>query len=196
MDEVILFLFMILLLILSVWNYFIYRRFLKLNMQSDNQYHELNAKLNFIIAVGSFAILIISYFGFDVKADILNKSKEPIMEMVRIKSHEIDSLLESKNILKAGIYIVTDLEYKENKVYEFKNLFTIDEKHLPDFAYVPKLMIITNTGENLRIEKVTNEFFTLTKPISKNGFLLVEQENPDYPEVVKFDIWIADYKTK
>jgi hypothetical protein len=106
-----------------------------------------------------------------------------------------DSLIKNKNILKAGIYIVTDNEFKAGKVYKFEDLESIDKKRLPVFEYAPKLIISTNTGENLRIDTITNEFFILAKPIIKNGFIMLERNNPIYPKSVKFDVWIADYKT-
>jgi heme/copper-type cytochrome/quinol oxidase subunit 2 len=195
MDTIVV-LFLVLILILLLWNIKIYYSHAKNDKNNDREYFELNAKLNFIVAVGSLAILLISYLGFNVKKEIIKNSEIPINEMVEKKSNEIDSLFASKNILKAGIYIINDLSFKENKVYKFKDLLTIDNKHLPEFAYAPKLIISTSTGENLRVEKVTNEFFVLAEPMSKNSYLVVEEDDPSYPKILKFDIWIADYKTK
>src|SRR5258706_3140140 len=100
--------------ILLVWNIFLFFQ-LRQNRNLNREYFELNAKLNFITAVGSFAIIVISFLGWDVKDEILKKSEMPIKEMINEKSTEIDNLLANKNILKAGIYIVTDLEFKEKK---------------------------------------------------------------------------------
>lgn len=195
MDAILIFL-LILIVILLLWNIKLYYNHKRKGKNHDREYFDLNAKLNFVTAVGTLAILLISYLGFNVKKEILKNSEEPINEMVKMKSKEIDSLMASKNILKAGIYIISDLDFKENKVYKFKDLLTIDNKHLPDFAYIPKLIINTSTGENLRIEKLTTEFFVLGRSISKHSFLAIEDENPNYPKILKFDIWIADYKTK
>ncbi|MFM9838840.1 MAG: hypothetical protein ACKVOQ_11285 [Cyclobacteriaceae bacterium] len=181
--------------ILLVWDIYLHIK-LKRNKNRDHEYHELNSKLNFITASGSFALLAVSFLGWDVKDEILKKSEGPIKEMISEKRVEIDSLLANKNILKAGIYIVTDLEFKENKMFKFRDLLTIDHKHLPELTNAPKLLINTSTGENLRIEKVTNEYFILGKPISKNYSLVNETDNPEYPKILKFDIWIADYKQK
>jgi hypothetical protein len=179
--------------ILLAWDIYLHIR-LRRNKNRDHEHHELNSKLNFITASGSFAILAISFLGWDVKDEILKKSEEPIKEMINKKSAEIDTLLKNKNILKAGIYIVTDLEFKENKIFKFQDLLTIDHKHLPELTNAPKLLINTRTGENLRIEKVTNEYFILGKPISETYSIYEEGVNPKYPKVLKFDIWIADYK--
>lgn len=184
---------MVFLIILFIWNLIVYYKQPKDVANKNKKYYELDAKLNFVIAVGSLAIFIVSYLGYDVKEEILKKSETPINEMVKAKSHEIDSLLESKNILKAGIYIVNGLEYKEGKKFRFKDFLTIDNKHLPDFGYSPKLIINSSTGENLRIVKVTSEYFILSKPLLKSGYLQLD-DNPYYPDIVKFDVWIADYK--
>lgn len=196
MDTAIQILLMIVIIILLVWDIILHYHHKKQKAKEGREYYEVNSKLNFIIAVGSFSILLVTYLGFDVKEDILKKSETPINELVNTKSAEIDSLLESKNILKAGIYIVNDLNYKEDSIYMFADLLTIDNKHLPDFAYEPKLIINTSTGENLRIKKVTLDYFVLGSPIKKSGFLMLEGENPKYPKKLTFDIWIADYKTK
>lgn len=93
-----------------------------------------------------------------------------------------------------GIYIVNDIEYQEDKIYKFKDLLTFDNKQLPAFVFEPKLLISTTTGENLRIKKITNEYFILSKPISKNSGIRTDDDNPEYPKTIKLDIWIADYK--
>ena len=195
METAIQILLIIVIIILLVWDIILHYQFKKKTTKKCREYYEVNSKLNFIIAIGSFAILLVTYLGFDVKEDILKKSERPINELVNAKSAEINSLLESKNILKAGIYIVNDLKYKEDSIYLFSNLITIDNKHLPDFAYEPKLIINTRTGENLRIKKVTLDYFVLGSPINKSGFIMTEQENPKYPKELTFDIWIADYRT-
>lgn len=193
--DVIQFLLLIAILILLIWDICLHLIF-KRERKKEREYFELNARLNFIIAVGSLAILLISYLGWNIKDEILKRSEEPIRKMIDEKKVEYDSLLDNKNILKAGIYIVTDLEFKENRIFKFKDLSTIDNKHLPDLAHAPRLLITTSTGENLRIEKITNEYFILGKPISKSYSLFQEGDNPKYPKILKFDIWIADYNQK
>ena len=195
MDAIIV-LLLIFIFILLIWNIKLFYNLKKKDENHVAEYYELNGKLNFITAVGSIAILLISYLGFNVKKEILKNSEGSINEMVKAKSSEIDSLLESKNILKAGVYIVNDLEFKEEKEYKFEDLKTIDNKPLPRFTSEPKLIISTNTGENLRIEKVTTDFFVLGKPISKNYAFIDSKDNPNYPKILIFDIWIADYRMK
>ena len=194
-------LLLILIFILLIWNSFELYFNKKVTQKTGQKYFELSAKINFLTATGTLAILLISYLGLNVKDEILKKSETPIRELITKKSKEIDSslriidtLLASKNVLKAGIYIVNDLTFKVDKIIKFQNLLTIDKKSLPSFSYAPKLMIITNTGENIRIKKVTNEYFILGEPISKNYSILAEQGDPDYPKILKFDLWIADYK--
>jgi len=194
MDSLISILLLLVIIILLIWDILLRLIQKKQPSNENKEYFELNSKLNFIIAVGTLAILLVTYLGFDVKEEILKKSEEPIKNLIKAKSLEIDSLLESKNILKAGIYIINDLNYKEDSVYKFEDLLTIDNKNLPNFAYPPKLIINTSTGENLRIKKVTNDCFILSSPIQKSSSLLIG-ENPNYPKNLKFDIWIADYKT-
>jgi len=114
-------------------------------------------------------------------------------ELVAKKGKEIDSLLENKNILKAGIYIVSDIKFKEDSIYYFKLLKTIDNKPLPIFNTNPKLIINTNTGENLRIKELTKNYFILEKYKSKNIVLSVGKNQEYTPIELRFDIWIADY---
>lgn len=189
-------LFIFLIFILLIWNVCLLYRIKKNKGKQVKEYYELNSKLNFITAFGSLAVLLFSYLGWDIKVEINENSKDAIRELIKLKSDEIDSLFADKNILKAGIYIVNDLEFKENKKFRFNDLLTFDNKPLPDFVHSPKLIISTSTGENLRIEKVTNEYFILGKPISKNNCIVLEEDNPKYPVIIKFDIWIADYKNK
>lgn len=159
-----------------------------------SKYFELNAKLNFIIATGSLAILLITYLGWDSKEEILKRSDPIINNAVHKKIAEVDSVIDSKNILKIGTYIVNDLVFKEGKQYRFTELLTIDNKHLPEFANKPKLIIITNTGENLRIKDVTSKYFILSHPIKKANYIEFQEDNPEYPKELKFDVWIADYE--
>lgn len=194
-------LLLILIVILLVWNSFELYFNKRETQKTGQKYFELSAKINFLTATGTLAILLVSYLGLNVKDEILKKSETPINELITKKSKEIDSslriidtLLASKDVLKAGIYIVNDLTFKVDKIFKFQDLLTIDKKRLPSFSYAPKLMIITNTGENIRIKKVTNEYFILGEPISKNYSILTEQGNPEYPKLLKFDLWIADYK--
>ncbi|MDP8314546.1 MAG: hypothetical protein RAP70_05665 [Candidatus Celaenobacter antarcticus] len=122
------------------------------------------------------------------------KQSKPMMdELVAKKGKEIDSLLENKNILKAGIYIVSDIKFKEDSIYYFKLLKTIDNKPLPIFNTNPKLIINTNTGENLRIKELTKNYFILEKYKSKNIVLSVGKNQEYTPIELRFDIWIADY---
>ena len=193
--ETIQLLLLVAITILLTWNVFLYFR-LKHDRNLNREYFELNAKLNFLTAIGSFAIVMISFLGWDVKDELLKRSEVPIKEMIDEKRSEIDSLLSNKNILKAGIYIITDLKFEENKIFKFHDLLTIDKKHLPELTDIPKLLITTSTGENLRIEKLTNEYFILGKPISKFFYLSTEEGNPKYPKELRFDVWIADYKMK
>ncbi|MFT4806460.1 MAG: heme/copper-type cytochrome/quinol oxidase subunit 2 [Psychroserpens sp.] len=190
------------MLIIFIWNIYLFYQHKGQNANPEREYFELNAKLNFVTAAGTLAVFVISFLGFNVKDEIIKKSELIIKEMIIKKSAELDtlityadSLIKNKNILKAGIYIVTDNEFKAGKVYKFEDLESIDKKRLPVFEYAPKLIISTNTGENLRIDTITNEFFILAKPIIKNGFIMLERNNPIYPKSVKFDVWIADYKT-
>jgi len=123
----------------------------------------------------------------------LKQSKPMMDELVAKKGKEIDSLLENKNILKAGIYIVSDIKFKEDSIYYFKLLKTIDNKPLPIFNTNPKLIINTNTGENLRIKELTKNYFILEKYKSKNIVLSVGKNQEYTPIELRFDIWIADY---
>lgn len=184
-----------LIAILLLWNIVLFIRNNNKNNESEH-YFELNAKLNFIAASGTLLILVVTFLGWNVRKEILMNSNVAIKEMVQVKSHEVDSLLESKNILKAGIYIVNDIDFKENKVYKFEDLLTIDNKSLPRFSHPPKLIINTNTGENLRIKEITDSYFILSKPIAKYYFISDERTNPEYPKIIKFDVWIGDYKSK
>jgi hypothetical protein len=201
-NEYILIFLILILSILSIWEICLFYQHKRQNANKEREYFELNAKLNFVTAVGTLIVLLSSYLGINVKDEIIKKSELIIKEMIIKKSAELDtlityadSLIKNKNILKAGIYIVTDNEFKAGKVYKFEDLESIDKKRLPVFEYAPKLIISTNTGENLRIDTITNEFFILAKPIIKNGFIMLERNNPIYPKSVKFDVWIADYKT-
>jgi hypothetical protein len=194
-NEYIPILLILILSILSIWEIRLFYQHKRQSANQEREYFELNAKLNFVTAAGTLAVFVISFLGFNVKDEIIKKSELIIKEMIKEKSAKLDTLIENKNILKAGIYIVTDNEFKAGKVYKFEDLESIDKKRLPVFEYAPKLIISTNTGENLRIDTITNEFFILAKPIIKNGFIMLERNNPIYPKSVKFDVWIADYKT-
>ena len=177
--------------VLLIWNLISYKRY----ANQEKQYYELNAKLNYITATGTVFIILLGYLGYNNEQNLNTNNERKIKEFITEKSSKIDSLINSKDILKAGIYIVNDIEFKENREYKFEDLKTIDNKNLPKFSYSPKLIINTSTGENLRIKKVTNTYFILSTPISKHFSYWAEGDNANYPNVVKFDVWIANYKT-
>ena len=200
---------LVIAIVLFIWNIYSFR----LKDNQDKQYYELNSKLNYITATGSVFILLAAYLGytneqnlnsnndrkikefFNENSSVLQKENERLVtRFIGEKSRKIDSLIDSKDILKAGVYIVNDCEFAEGKEYNFKDLRTIDGKELPKFSFAPKLIINTSTGENLRIKAVTNTYFVLGRPITKELYLITDGANPGYPKKVKFDVWIADYK--
>jgi hypothetical protein len=179
--------------ILLIWNLIVYR---KTNQNDIAGYHELNAKLNYITATGSAFIILATYLGFSNVQNIDENTNKKVKDFFVTQSIKIDSIIDSKDVLKAGVYIVNNIEYKEDKEYEFGSLRTIDNKPLPKFSFPPKLIINTSTGENLRIKKVTTHSFVLGQAITKAQVIALDQDNKDYPQSVKFDVWIADYKTQ
>ena len=140
--------------------------------------------------------MLATYLGLNSKKELRIEYEKEITTFIKNQNDRIDSIINSKNILQAGIYIVNDIVYNEDQEYRFEDLKTIDNKKLPTFLYPPKLIINTSTGENLRIKKVTTTSFILSAPIAKSYSLFADGDNKDYPKVVKFDVWIADYKTE
>lgn len=188
--EVFILLLLFAIIALLIWNIILFWKSKNRDSKADG-YFELKARLNFIVAVGSVGLLIIAYLGFGVKNEILNKADPIIIQMVNEKSKEIDSLFSSKNILKAGIYIVNDIVYKSDSTYNFRDFKTIDNASLPLFKNAPKLMINSSTGNDFRVRSINSESFVLTESIPKYTFLGYDAEG--YPDVVTLDIWIADY---
>ena len=179
---------LIIIAVLLIWNVV----FTKKLTTEDSRFHEVNARLNYLAATGAVIIAVLSYFGFNYEQNLSSKANEFIVK----KNSYFDSTIASKNILKASIFIVNDLEFVENKEYRFDALKTIDNQYLPKFLYPPKLIINTSTGENLRIKNITPTAFVLSRPLSKNTVFWAEEDNPNYPKVVTFDVWIADYRGK
>jgi hypothetical protein len=141
--------------------------------------------------------------------DSTSKENEKFIQSFNIEKEAIKSVLlktgkDAKdidrdiNLLAANrirIYIVGGIKFKEDSIYKFSSLKTIDNAGLPEFTFPPELIIKTNTGENLRIKKLTNGSFILGKQLFEGNFLMAD-ENPTYKKTeLKFDIWIADYKT-
>lgn len=184
---------LIITIILIIWTFCSFRR----NVQkenSDRNYLELGAKMNYLTATGSVFIILATYLGYNNELSLKKEYEAKISDFISKKSFYVDSVINSKDILRAGTYIVNDLNYIDNKKYKFEDLTTINNKKLPKFSFAPKLIINVCTGENFRVIEVTNEYFILGRPLSKNNFLVLDQDNANYPKVIKFDVWIADYK--
>jgi hypothetical protein len=177
---------------LLIWNIATHARTTAIEHE---KYHELNGKINYLAALGSTLVVIIAYLGWSTSKDIKEFNARQLREFINEQSQKIDSIVRSKNILKAGVYIVNDLDFKAGKEYKFDELRTIDDKPLPKFSFAPKLIVSTATGENLRIITVTPTSFTLGEPITRYNSFVAEEANKNYPKTLKFDVWIADYKT-
>ncbi|TAH40107.1 MAG: hypothetical protein EYC69_11910 [Bacteroidetes bacterium] len=164
---------------------------------------ELNARFNFITAFGAFLVLAIGYLGLNDQKKVTDRiyseikpKADSLITNVGRQVQSLDSSLANKNILKAGIYIVSDLKFRGDSLYKFSSLRTIDNKSLPQFKTAPKILISTKEGFTVPIKFITDSSFEFYRPY---GFLLAEEGNYKRPEtatLTKIDLWIADYKTE
>jgi hypothetical protein len=172
--------------VLLLWNMIVY--FFRSRNTENEKLQELNSRINYIVACGSFLILLIGFLGYNQLNNIGKDTKTAIQ--LRADS-AIQKAISEQAILKASLYIVGDIPLQYNKTYYFSKLpKTIDGKNIPSvFKYKPKILLTASSAFSLPIEEVTTEYFRIGKPMT----VLITDDSPSY-NAKTFDIWIADYK--
>ncbi len=179
------------IVILLIWNIGLLKK--TRNENNDKSILEIKAKLNFIVATGSLAVLVITYLGWDAKENIKMQNEIIVNEMIENYKEKLDSIFDENDLLKSQLFIVSGLEYEENnQKFVFNELKTVNGDRLPTFEHSPKIIVETSTGENLRIVETTSKYFILDKPIKKH-WSLSTGENEQYPDILEFDVWIVNY---